>query len=368
MTAESGPALTRRSRRDSYVTVRIGEIPIGRDQPPFVIAEMSGNHGGSLDRALSIVDALDGTGVRAVKLQTYTADTMTLDVDRPEFVIDDPDSLWYGRRLYDLYEEAHTPWDWHEPIMRRAREHGLLCFSSPFDATAVDFLESLDVPAYKIASFENIDIPLIRKVASTGKPVIISTGIADLEEIGEAVEAAREAGCEQLILLKCTSSYPASPEDSHLRTIPDMRDRFGCEIGLSDHTLGIGVAVAAVAVGATVIEKHVTLDRAEGGVDAAFSLEPSEISMLVSEADRARQALGRVRYGPTESEAGARERRRSLYVAEDLTAGDVLTSDNVRSIRPGLGLKPKHLRRIIGKRAARDVERGTPLSWDLVEE
>lgn len=347
--------------------IDIGSFRVGLDQPPFVIGEMSGNHNGSLDRALAIVDAFADTGIAAIKLQTYTADTMTLDVDRDEFVIQNPESLWFGRRLYDLYDEAHTPWEWHEPIMLRAAAHGMACFSSPFDATAVDFLEELGAPCYKIASSENIDIPLIRHVSETGKPVIISTGLADLNEITDAVKAAREAGCEQLILLKCTTSYPAAPSDSHLRTIPDLRERFECEVGLSDHTLGIGVAVAAVALGATVIEKHITLDRADGGVDAAFSLEPHEAAALVSETERAWQALGEIRYEPTASEAGARTRRRSLYLSADVRDGDELSASNVRSIRPGLGLAPKHLGNVLGRRVVGDHPRGTPLSWSIVE-
>lgn len=349
------------------MTMTIGGISVGLDHAPFVIGEMSGNHDGSLDRALRIVDAVAGTGAQAVKLQTYTADTMTLDVDRDEFVISDPSSLWYGRRLHDLYDEAHTPWEWHEPIMARARSHGLLCFSSPFDATAVDFLESLDVPCYKIASFEMVDLPLITRVARTGKPLIISTGIATLEEIDEAVATARLAGCEQLVLLKCTSSYPAPPEQSHLRTLVALRERFGCEVGLSDHTLGIGAAIASVAMGASVIEKHVTTARSDGGVDAAFSLEPAELAALVAESERARQALGSVRYGPTAGEQGAVKRRRSLYLTADVRAGDTLTEENMRSIRPGLGLPPKHYADLLGRRLVRDAVRGTPMSWDLVE-
>lgn len=349
------------------MTMVIGGTRVGKGHSPFVIAEMSGNHNGSLEHALAIVDMVAESGAHAVKLQTYTADTMTLDIGRDEFVIHDRDSLWSGRSLYSLYEEAHTPWEWHEPIMRRAAERGLLCFSSPFDDTAVDFLDSLDVPCFKIASFECVDLPLIRKAAQTGRPLIISTGLASLQEIDEAVEAARGAGCDQLALLKCTSSYPASPADSHLRTIPALRDRFGCEVGVSDHTLGIGAAIASVALGATIIEKHVTLDRADGGVDAAFSLEPTELAALVGESDRARQAVGTVHYGPGEREAGPATRRRSLYIAEDLQAGDVLTPINLRRIRPGLGLPPKHYGDLLGRSVTRDVKRGTPMSWDLIE-
>ncbi len=347
------------------MTILIGNTPVGPGHPPFVIAEMSGNHDGSLDRALSIVDAAADAGVNAVKLQTYTADTMTLDIDRDEFVISNPDSLWYGRTLYGLYEEAHTPWAWHEVIMDRAKERGLLCFSSPFDGTAVDFLEELDVPCYKIASLEITDIPLIKRVAATGRPVIISTGIAGLDEITDAVDAARGAGCEELILLKCTSSYPALPEDIHLRTIADLRERFDCQVGLSDHTLGIGVPVAAVALGATVIEKHITLSRDDGGVDAAFSLEPEEFASLVKEAGRAQLSLGSDEYRQTAS-AATRSRRRSLYITEDIAAGETLTADNMRSIRPGLGLGPKYFESLLGRQVAADTRRGTPLSWDLL--
>ena len=346
--------------------MQIGGIPVGRDADPFVIAEISGNHHGSLDRALAIVDSLAGSGVHAVKLQTYTADTMTIDVDREEFTIQNPGSLWYGRTLHDLYSEAMTPWEWHEPIMARAREHGMLCFSSPFDRTAVDFLLGLDVPCFKIASSEIIDIPLIRYTAATGKPLIISTGMATLEEIEDAVAAAREGGCEDLVLLKCTTSYPARPEDSHLLTIPDLRERFGCEVGLSDHSLGVGVAVAAVALGAVVLEKHITLDRNDGAVDSPFSLEPPEFAQLVTETAAARVALGEVRSQPTEAEEGARGRRRSLYLVEDVAAGEVLTEQNLRSIRPGSGLPPKHWDEVLGRRVREAAPRGTPLTWDLL--
>ena len=341
--------------------------PIGMGQCPFVIAEMSGNHNQSLDRALQIVDAAADSGAHAIKLQTYTADTITLDIDHGEFVIDDSESLWYGKTLHDLYDEAHTPWEWHEAIFSRARERGIIPFSTPFDETAVDFLEELDSPCYKIASFELVHLPLIRKVAATGKPIIMSTGMATLEEIQEAVDAVRAAGCDQPVLLKCTSSYPATPENSNLATIPHMRERFGCEVGLSDHTLGIGVAVASVALGATVIEKHFTLDRAEGGVDAAFSMEPDEMRQLVAETERAWQALGEVSYGPTAAEKPSLQFRRSLYVAEDMKAGDELTQRNLRVVRPGFGLPPKHYEELLGKHVNRDVAKGTALSWEFVE-
>ena len=348
------------------MSIRIGKHHVGPDHPPLVIAEMSGNHNGSLDRALAIVDAVADAGAQALKLQTYTADTMTLDLAEREFVIDDPGSLWAGRTLYDLYREAHTPWAWHGPIFERARARGLVAFSTPFDATAVEFLESLEVPCYKIASFENVDLPLIRRVAATGKPLIISTGLATLAEIAEAVAAARDAGCRDLVLLKCTSAYPASPADSDLRTIPHLRAAFGCEVGLSDHTLGVGAALASIALGATVIEKHVTLRRADGGVDSAFSLEPQELKQLVEDAERARLALGCVRYGPRAGEIGSLRFRRSLYVVRAVRRGEPFTRENVRAIRPGLGLAPKHIEQVLGRCAARDIAAGTALAWDLV--
>ncbi len=322
---------------------KIADRPIGRNYVPFIIAEMSGNHNQSLERALEIVETAAKAGAHALKIQTYTPDTMTLNLDEREFHISDPKSLWAGTSLYKLYGKAYTPWEWHKPIFERARELDIIAFSTPFDDTAVDFLESLDVPCYKIASFENTDIPLIRRVAATGKPLILSSGMATAEELNETVHAARDAGCRELILLKCTSSYPATPADSNLLTIPDMRARFGCEVGLSDHTMGVGAAVAAIALGATVIEKHFTLRRADGGVDSAFSMEPDEMHTLVTETGRAWQALGKVQYGVTEAEKGSLVFRRSLYIAEDLQAGDVLTRKNLRAIRPGYGLPPKYL-------------------------
>lgn len=341
-------------------------LQIDRNNPPFIIAEMSGNHNHSLERALAIVEAAAKAGVHALKLQTYTADTMTIDQGEREFFISDDKSLWQGKSLYKLYQEAYTPWEWHKPIFDRCRELGIIPFSTPFDVTAVDFLENLDIPCYKIASFENVDLPLIRKVASTGKPIIMSTGMATLAEIDEAVRTAREAGCKELILLKCTSTYPASPEDSNLLTIHHMRELFGCEVGLSDHTLGIGAAVAAVALGATVIEKHFTLSRADGGVDAAFSLEPDEMKMLVEETKRAWQALGKINYGPTEKEKKSLVFRRSLYIVKDMQAGEVFTPENLRAIRPGLGLAPKYYDELIGKKVNRTIKRGTPVSWDMI--
>ena len=348
-------------------TFQIAGRPIGAGAFPFVIAEMSGNHNQSLERALAIVEAAAKSGAHALKIQTYTPDTMTLDLDEREFHIADPNSLWAGTSLYKLYGEAYTPWDWHAPIFELARALGMIPFSTPFDDSAVDFLESLDVPCYKIASFENTDLPLIRRVAATGKPLIISTGMATLAELDETVRAAREAGCRHLVLLKCTSTYPATPANTHIRTIPHLREMFGCEVGLSDHTMGVGVSVASVALGATVIEKHFTLDRSEGGVDANFSMEPHEMSQLVVETERAWQALGEVRYGPTEAERKSLQFRRSLYVTADLAPGDVLSRDNVRAIRPGLGLAPGFIDAVMGRTVARAVARGTPLSWDLLK-
>lgn len=346
--------------------MRIAERKIGLDAAPFVIAEMSGNHNQSLDRALEIVEEAAKSGAHGLKIQTYTPDTMTIDLDEREFHISDPKSLWAGTSLYKLYGEAYTPWEWHKPIFDRARALGMIPFSTPFDDTAVDFLESLDVPCYKIASFENTDLLLIRRVAATGKPLIISTGMATVAELDETVRAAREAGCKDLILLKCTSTYPAKPENTNILTIPHLRELFGCEVGLSDHTMGIGVSVASVALGATVIEKHFTLNRADGGVDSTFSLEPAEMAQLVVETERAWQALGHVCYGPTEAEKESIQFRRSLYVVQDLKAGEVLTRENVRAIRPGLGLAPKYLETLLGKRVNRTVKRGEPLTLDLI--
>ena len=345
---------------------RIADRWIGLNHPPFVIAEMSGNHNQSLERALDIVEAAAAAGAHAVKLQTYTAETMTLAIKSDEFFITDETSPWKGNSLHDLYTHAHTPWEWHAPIMTRANELGMSCFSSPFDASAVDFLESLNVPAYKIASFENVDLPLIRKVARTGKPMIISTGMATAGEIDEAVRSAREAGCRDLVLLKCTSTYPATPENTNVSTIPNMRGLFGCEIGLSDHTMGIGVSVAAVALGASVIEKHFTLRRADGGVDSGFSLEPEELLALVVETERAWQALGSVSYGPSEAEKKSLVFRRSIYIVENMKAGEVLTESNFRCIRPGYGLSPKHYETLLGRRVNQDVPMGTPMSWNLI--
>jgi N-acetylneuraminate synthase len=352
--------MTRRS------PIQIGKRRIGQGCPPFVIAEMSGNHNQSLSRALEIVEAAAKCGAHGLKLQTYTPDSMTLDLGEREFHINEPGSLWTGTSLYRLYGEASTPWEWHQPIFDLARRLGVIPFSTPFDEAAVDFLEALDVPCYKIASFENIDLNLIRRVARTGKPVIISTGMATVGELEEAVDAARSAGCTDLVLLKCTSTYPATPEHTNLLTIPHLRDLFACEVGLSDHTMGVGASVAAVALGAAVIEKHFTLRRADGGVDSAFSMEPAEMAMLVTETARAWQALGQVSYGPTEAEKKSMVFRRSLYICEDLQPGDVLTPRNLRAIRPGFGLPPKFIDQLMGKKVVRPVKRGTPAQWDLI--
>ncbi len=347
--------------------IRIGNRQVGLSCRPFVIAEMSGNHNRSLERALAIVEAAATAGAHALKLQTYTPDTMTLDLDQGEFHISDPHSPWKGCSLYKLYQQAYTPWEWHKPIFDRCCELGLVGFSTPFDDTAVDFLESLNVPCYKVASYENTDLPLINKIAATGKPILVSTGMATVGDLDETVRAARTASAGPLVLLKCTTSYPANPTNTNLASIPHMRQLFGCEVGLSDHTMGVGVAVASVAMGATVIEKHFTLSRADGGVDSAFSLEPQEFRSLVVESERAWQSLGKVWYGPTEEEKASVNDRRSLYFVEDIVARGVLSRANVRAIRPGLGLAPKHLESVLGKHVKRDVRRGTPLSWALLD-
>lgn len=338
-----------------------------KEETPFIIAEMSGNHNHSLARALEIVEAAAKTGADAIKIQTYTADTMTIDKADGEFRISAPGSLWEGETLYGLYQKAYTPWDWQEKIFAHARKCGILCFSTPFDATSVDFLERLDAPCYKIASFENIDLPLIKKVAETGKPIIASTGMATVGELDDLVRTARDNGCEDLTLLKCTSSYPASPAGTNIRTIPHMKELFGCRVGLSDHTLGVGAAVASIALGATVIEKHFTLSRADGGVDSAFSMEPDEFAQLVRECRTAYEALGEIRYAPQEQEKESLSFRRSLYVVKDVKKGERFTEENVRSIRPGLGLSPKYYDMVLGKVASREIARGTAMRWDLIE-
>jgi pseudaminic acid synthase len=346
--------------------IKIGSSLVGATQPPFIIAEMSGNHGQSLEKAMALVDAAAAAGAHALKLQTYTPDTITLDIHEREFFIADKNSLWQGNSLYNLYEKAMTPWEWHKPIFDYANSKGMLAFSSPFDLTAVDFLEKLNVPCYKIASFENIDHGLLAAVARTGKPVIMSTGMATQAELAESVEVLRKNGCHDIILLKCTSNYPARPVDANLLTIPHLAQLFNCQVGLSDHTPGVGVSVAAVALGATVIEKHFVLDRNGGEVDAEFSLEPAELKMLVEETARAHDALGVVHYGCTKKEIASRVHRRSLYIAQDMKAGDIFTETNLRSVRPGLGLAPKYLALVIGKPIKRDSSKGTPLSWELL--
>jgi len=346
--------------------IKIGKYLVGENHPPFIIAELSGNHNQSLERALDLVDAAAKAGAHAVKLQTYTAETMTIKIDDPLFKIQDPNSLWDGKELYDLYEEAHTPWEWHEEIFKRCEEKGVICLSTPFDATAVDFLEKFNPPVYKVASFENTDIPLLKKIASTGKPIIVSTGIASLSDLETTVATLRESGCNDIILLKCTSSYPSSPENTNIRTIPHLKNLFDTQVGLSDHTLGIGAAVASIALGARVVEKHFTLARKDGGVDSAFSMEPHELKNLVDDSLRAFQSLGEVSYGIHDVEEGNKIFKRSIFVVEDIKAGEVLTEKNTRCIRPGYGLKPKHFEEVIGKTASKDIPRGTPLSFDLL--
>ena len=337
---------------------------VGKNAPPFIIAEMSGNHNQSLERALEIVDAAAKTGVHALKLQTYTADTMTIDVSHGEFI--NEQELWSGRSLYNLYEEAYTPWEWHEAIFSRAREQGLIPFSTPFDDSSVNFLEDLGVECYKIASFENTDLKLIERVAKTGKPLIVSTGMMSLSEMDEMVRTARNAGANELILLKCTSTYPSTPEGTNISTIPHMRDMFRCEVGLSDHSMGTGVAVASVAMGATIIEKHFTLNRSDGGIDSEFSMEPDEMASLVIESKRAWQSIGSISYGASVKEMQSRQYRRSLYIVEDVKGGDTITEKNMRAIRPGLGLPTKYYDVVVGKKVNRDIARGTPVTWDLL--
>jgi pseudaminic acid synthase len=346
----------------------IGNKKIGENHPPFIIAEMSGNHNQSLDRALQIVDAAAKAGAHAFKIQTYLPNTMTLNIRKNEFLVSPANQLWNGKSLYELYEEAHTPWEWHEPIFNRCKELGMIPFSTPFDESSLEFLEKLNVPCYKIASFENNDLPLLKKVASKGKPMIISTGMATISEISEMVETIKEAGCKNFILLKCTSSYPASPENSNIRTIPFLKDLFECQIGLSDHTLGSGVAVASIAFGSTVIEKHFTLNRSDGGVDSTFSMEPDEFANLVIETESAWKSLGTIFIGPTEEEKKSIQFRRSIYISENIKAGQILTKDNIKIIRPGYGLAPKYIDLILGKKINRNLEKGTALHWDMLME
>lgn len=347
--------------------VMISGRKIGLSEPPFIIAELSGNHNQSLDLAFKMIEAAAESGVDAIKLQTYTADTMTLDCDADDFQIREKDNLWQGNSLYKLYQKAHTPWGWHQALFEKANSLGLIAFSSPFDATAVDFLETLNVPCYKIASFENNDLPLIKRVAQTGKPVIISTGMASLTEISEAVDCLKLNGCSQIILLKCTSAYPASASQANLKTIGHLRDTFQCEVGISDHTLGIGVALAGVALGASVIEKHFVLSRDEGGVDAAFSLEPNEFKMLVNESCSVVQAVGAVCYGGSDSEQNSKKYRRSIYISQNIQKGERLTTNNTQVIRPGFGLAPKYYEQILEQKLTEDVSKGTALTWDLLK-
>ncbi|MCY7359788.1 MAG: pseudaminic acid synthase [Rudanella sp.] len=348
------------------MSIQIAHHIISPNHRPFVIAEMSGNHNQSLDRALEIVDAVADAGAQALKLQTYTPDTITFNGSSEEFFIRDNQSLWADKNLYKLYKEAYTPWEWHKPIFDHARKRGMIAFSSPFDTTAVDFLESLDVPLYKIASFENTDHILLKKVAQTGKPVIMSTGVASVADLDESVKVLRANGCRDLVLLKCTSTYPATPESTNLRTIPHMRELFNVPVGLSDHTMGIGAAVAAVALGAVVLEKHVTLRRADGGVDSAFSLEPDELKNLVIESERAFLAMGQVNYTLTPKEQNSLQFKRSLYVVQPMRAGEPFTPANVRSIRPANGLHTRYYEQILGQVAAQNIKAGTALSWDLI--
>ncbi len=346
--------------------IKLGERSIGADFPPFVIAELSGNHNQQLDVAMEMVEAAAKAGAHAIKLQTFTADSMTLDVDNEHFVIQEKDSLWQGESLHSLYQKAATPYEWHQPLFDKAKSLGMLAFSSPFDEQAVDFLDDLNVPCFKIASFELTDLPLVGKAASKKKPLIMSTGMASLTEIEQAVNVARLAGCNDIILLKCTSTYPAQPTQSNIATIPHLREAFGCQVGLSDHTAGVGVSVAAVALGATVIEKHFVLDRQAGGVDAAFSLEPDELASLVLETKRAYQALGQIKYGGTHAEEKSKQYRRSIYVCEDIEAGEIFTTDNLRIVRPAFGLAPKHWEKVLGNRAKVKLTKGTPLDWGML--
>jgi N-acetylneuraminate synthase len=344
--------------------IQIGDRLVGADHEPFVIAELSGNHSQQLDIALAMVDAAAQAGAHAIKLQTYTADSMTLDVESDDFVIQEQDSLWNGEKLHALYQKAATPYEWHQPLFDKAKSLGMLAFSSPFDEQAVDFLDNLNVPCFKIASFELTDLPLIRKAASMKKPLIMSTGMASLTEIEQAVNVARLAGCDDIILLKCTSTYPALASNTNLNTIPHLRDAFGCQVGLSDHTAGVGVSVAAVALGASVIEKHFVLDRNAGGVDAAFSLEPQELTLLISETKKAWQAMGEVRYGGTAAEEMSKQYRRSIYVCRNIGAGETFSADNLKIVRPAFGLAPKHWDNVLGKVAKQDLPLGTALGWE----
>ncbi len=346
--------------------MKISNIEISNHNQPFIIAEMSGNHDQSIDKAFRIIESAHKAGAHAIKLQTYTADSITLNVNKEEFVINDNNSLWNGETLYELYRKAHTPWDWHDKLFKKASELGIICFSSPFSEEAVDFLEELNTPAYKIASFENFHLPLIKKVALTKKPIIISSGLASLSELNESIEIIKKYGSGDFAVLKCTSSYPANPKNSNILSIPHMRKLFNCEIGLSDHTLGIGTSIAAISHGASIIEKHFTIDRSEGGVDSAFSLNPTELNSLVVESKRAWESLGSVKYGPTKDEENSLIFRRSIYIAEDVSKGEKLTNKNLKIVRPSLGLSPRYFNTLLNKKVIKDVKKGTPFNWDLV--
>jgi len=348
--------------------VRIGNREISSGHKPFIVAEMSGNHNNSLDRALEILTQASKAGVDAVKLQTYTADTITLDAHKEDFIINDENSLWNGMRMYDLYRKASTPWDWHEEIFNKAKELGILCFSSPFDETAVDFLEDINTPAYKIASFENTHLPLIKKIISTGKPVIMSTGMASISELSESVSVLTEKYLDNFALLKCTSTYPAKASESNIITIPHMKKLFNCQVGLSDHTIGIGTSIAAVAHGASIIEKHFTLDKEDKGVDSAFSINPKEMNQLVNESRQAWESLGVIKYGPTKSEKESVKRRRSIYVSVDILENQILSEKNIKVVRPGYGLPPKHYDSLLGMRANKNLYKGTPIDWGMVKQ
>jgi pseudaminic acid synthase len=346
--------------------INIGGIKIGPNYKPFVIAEMSGNHNHSIERALEIVKAAKDAGAHAIKLQTYTADTMTLDLKENEFFVSDKENIWKGQSLYELYEKAHTPWEWHKQIFDYAKELGLVCFSTPFDDTAVDFLEELNVPCYKIASFENTDIPLLKKIAKTGKPVIMSTGMATFKELAVSIDTLEQNGCKDLILLKCTSAYPSTEKDANMKTIPHMREAFGVNVGLSDHSMGIAVPIVATSLGAVVIEKHFTLSREDGGVDSSFSLTPAEFKQLMVETSNAFDALGKVTYERAEKEKKSAIYRRSIYVSKDIKKGEKISSENVKIIRPAFGLEPIYYDLVIGREARVDMPKGTALTWDKI--
>lgn len=347
--------------------IKIAHKEIGDGCKPFIVAELSGNHQQDYNLAEKMIEAAAAAGADAIKLQTYTAQTMTLDVDHDDFMVNENNSLWKGESLFKLYSKAATPWEWHQPLFDKAKALGMIAFSSPFDVTAVDFLESLDVPCYKIASFENNDIPLIKKVAQTGKPVIVSTGMASKHEIDELLSTIRATGNKQILLLKCTSNYPADASDSHLATLPDMLHRYHCLVGLSDHTSGISVSLAGVALGACLIEKHFVLDRQAGGVDAAFSLQPDELTALVTESEKIYQAIGRVQYGGSENEQQSKKYRRSIYCSQTIKKGETLSEQNIKVIRPGFGLAPKYYRQLLGSRANQDIAIGTALQWELLD-